>query len=91
MHMHMDDPPWTARQAIGECGRPMVVHNGMYDLMFFMDALHGPLPERLEEFKAQVRACFPNTAIYDTKYCESHGPPCGVLCCAVLCCMRLTD
>lgn len=41
----------------------------MYDLMFFMDAFHGPLPLRLEEFKEQLRACFPDTAIYDTKYC----------------------
>lgn len=37
--------------------------------MFFMSAFHGPLPERLDEFKAQVKACFPNTDIYDTKYC----------------------
>ena len=56
-------------QAIGACRKPLVVHNGMYDLMFFMNAFHGPLPERLDEFKAQLKACLPNP-IYDTKFCE---------------------
>lgn len=57
-------------QAIGACGKPLVVHNGMYDLMFLMNAFHGPLPERLDEFKAQLKVCLPNS-IYDTKFCES--------------------
>ncbi len=54
-------------KALGASGKPLVVHNGMYDLMFMMDAFHGPLAPTLAEFKAQLAECFPSGIIYDTK------------------------
>jgi hypothetical protein len=44
---------------------------GLLDLMFMMRSFHGPLPRCLPEFKAAVRACFPE-GVYDTKYMASQ-------------------
>lgn len=53
-------------KAMSACARPLVVHNGFFDLLFMMAAFHKPLPEKLVDFKADVRACFP-AGVYDTR------------------------
>lgn len=59
-------------KAIGACGKPLVVHNGMHDLLFMMSAFNKPLPETLIDLKGQLSECFPNTIIYDTKYISTR-------------------
>jgi len=59
-------------KAIGACGKPLVVHNGMHDLLFMMCAFNKPLPERLVDLKGQLAECFPNVVIYDTKYISTR-------------------
>merc|ERR1719424_1059813 len=45
--------------------KPLIVHNGMFDLLFSFSAFDRPLLPTLEAFKAQVHAGFP--AVFDTK------------------------
>ena len=40
--------------ALSASRRTMVVHNGLYDLMFLIDKFHVPLPPSLERFKQLV-------------------------------------
>jgi hypothetical protein len=52
----------------GGSGRqiPLIVHNGLMDLMFLLTHCHNPtLPTNFEETKMQIRHYFPN--IFDTK------------------------
>ncbi len=73
-------------KAIGACGKPLVVHNGMHDLLFMMHSFNKPLPETLVGFKGQLAECFPNLVLYDTKYISRRedllgknlGPDTGV-------------
>jgi poly(A)-specific ribonuclease len=45
---------------------PLVVHNGLMDLLFLMTHFHSPkLPDNWDECKQLVHSCFP--VIYDTK------------------------
>ncbi|EKX51759.1 hypothetical protein GUITHDRAFT_102366 [Guillardia theta CCMP2712] len=46
--------------------KPMVVHNGLYDLMFLISHFECRLPNTLMEFKSIVHRSFPQ--VYDTKY-----------------------
>lgn len=46
--------------------KPIIVHNGMLDLMFMYDKFYEPLPETLNEFTEKVHSIFPH--IYDTKH-----------------------
>lgn len=51
---------------------PMVVHNGLMDLLFLMTHCHSPtLPESYEECKSLVTGYFP--LIYDTKVMATEG------------------
>jgi hypothetical protein len=59
-------------KALGRCGKPLVVHNGMHDLLFMMCAFNKPLPEKLVDLKGQLAECFPNVVIYDTKYISTR-------------------
>jgi len=54
---------WTA---LTQSNRPLVVHNGLYDLMFMVHHMHDDLPDTLEEFKIVVGGLFPG-GIYDTR------------------------
>ncbi|CAK0844090.1 unnamed protein product, partial [Prorocentrum cordatum] len=45
--------------------KPLIVHNGFFDLLFSFAAFDRPLPPTLEAFKAQVHLAFP--AVFDTK------------------------
>ena len=51
--------------ALSASRRTMVVHNGLYDLMFLMDKFHAPLPPSLTQFKQLVRESLGD--IFDTK------------------------
>lgn len=51
---------------LSECGKPMVTHNGLFDLLFLYDAFQGPLPETYEEFKRDTHTLFPQ--LFDTKH-----------------------
>ncbi|EOD31614.1 hypothetical protein EMIHUDRAFT_231577, partial [Emiliania huxleyi CCMP1516] len=44
---------------------PVLVHNGLFDLLFLHDALIGPLPAPCTQFKAAVHAALPE--VWDTK------------------------
>jgi len=57
-----------------EYKKPLVVHNGMYDLMFMLHHIDTPLPEKLSEFGAIIHDYFPE--IYDTKYLATYGDLC---------------
>jgi hypothetical protein len=46
---------------------PLVLHNGLYDLMYIYHSFIGPLPETLSTFILKVSDAFPS-GIYDTRY-----------------------
>jgi len=45
--------------------KPLVVHNGLYDLMFMYSHLQGPLPESERQFRESFGKLFP--VVFDTK------------------------
>lgn len=51
-------------------GKPLVCHNGIYDLLFSLHHLEQPLPPSWGEFKALVQSTMLQygTCIYDTKF-----------------------
>lgn len=52
-------------QASGQLSKPVILHNGLSDLMFFFQALYGTLPPTLPEFKQLVSQHLPQ--LYDTR------------------------
>lgn len=52
--------------------KPLVVHSGLYDLAFFIDAFHCELPEKYDDFKTLVHTLFPD--VYDTRYILERHP-----------------
>jgi len=46
--------------------KPMVVHNGMMDLMFLYNAFIGMLPEDVAVYKREINRLFPH--IHDTRH-----------------------
>ena len=51
--------------AVFKSGRPIVMHNGLFDVGFIYSHFVDALPETLAEFRADVKNLFPN--LYDTK------------------------
>mmetsp|Transcript_74449 Transcript_74449/g.155203 ORF Transcript_74449/g.155203 Transcript_74449/m.155203 type:complete len:580 (+) Transcript_74449:116-1855(+) len=52
--------------------RPLVCHNGFYDLLFLYNSFEAPLPESLGQFKLAMHKAFPH--VFDTKIlAESEG------------------
>ena len=52
---------------ITACKKPVIFHNGLFDMIFLYSHFQEPLPRTLDEFKVKWRILFPKT--YDTKYC----------------------
>lgn len=57
--------------AITASGKPIVGHNCLYDIMFLLRWLHGPLPDTYEDFRTVLHTLLPQ--IYDTKYIAVDG------------------
>ena len=51
---------------IAQLEKPLVVHNGILDLMFLYNSFMQPLPETVNEFTDAIHELFPH--IYDTKH-----------------------
>jgi poly(A)-specific ribonuclease len=49
-----------------EFKKPLVVHNGLMDLLFLYEKFHEPLPETFHAFKKDINNLFP--LVYDTKH-----------------------
>lgn len=58
--------------------KPVVFHNGFFDLLFTMAAFDKPLPPALEDFKSLVHKAFPSA--YDTKVLAESAELSGRLC-----------
>jgi target of EGR1 protein 1 len=59
-------------QLIRQCQRkPLIVHNGLLDLMFIYSAFFGPLPATLPSFIADISTMF-SGGIYDTKFVSDY-------------------
>ncbi|KAI8866124.1 hypothetical protein GQ42DRAFT_181510 [Ramicandelaber brevisporus] len=53
--------------ALANSGKPLVVHNGLHDLMFLWHAFIGKLPSNLDTMAAELATKFKG-GIYDTKH-----------------------
>ncbi|CAM9190358.1 unnamed protein product, partial [Ectocarpus fasciculatus] len=57
--------------ALVEAKKPLVGHNLLFDLLFMLKWVYGPLPETFTELKDLLGELFPT--IYDTKYLAASG------------------
>ncbi|CAN8069737.1 unnamed protein product [Agarophyton chilense] len=57
---------------IGHCNVPVIVHNGLFDLVFLFASFQGALPETLNGFISAFRECLP-VGFWDTKVIASSS------------------
>lgn len=58
---------------IGRHGVPIIVHNGLFDLVFLYAAVQGALPLTLNEFVGELLECVP-AGFWDSKVLASGAP-----------------
>ncbi|KAJ1829690.1 hypothetical protein LPJ56_000002 [Coemansia sp. RSA 2599] len=73
----INEEGWLIRELFMDIVRarvPLVVHNGLYDLMYIYQAFFGPLPDTYPSFVYDLSEMFPG-GIYDTKYIVEMNEP----------------
>ncbi|KAJ2228275.1 hypothetical protein H4R99_007047 [Coemansia sp. RSA 1722] len=73
----INEEGWMIRQLFLEIVRtrvPLVVHNGLYDLLYIYQSFFGPLPDTYTSFVHDLSEMFPG-GIYDTKYIVEMNEP----------------
>ncbi|KAJ2877189.1 hypothetical protein FB639_003819, partial [Coemansia asiatica] len=73
----INEEGWLMRQLFLEIVRvrvPLIVHNGLYDLLYIYQAFFGPLPDTYTSFVHDLWEMFPG-GIYDTKYIVEMNEP----------------
>uniref|UniRef100_A0A7S1RLQ3 Uncharacterized protein n=1 Tax=Alexandrium catenella TaxID=2925 RepID=A0A7S1RLQ3_ALECA len=59
-------------KALSESKKPVIGHNCMYDMLFLMSHLEGPLPKSYETFREILQNRFP--VLMDTKFLATREP-----------------
>ncbi|KAJ2447615.1 hypothetical protein GGF42_005394 [Coemansia sp. RSA 2424] len=59
---------------IVRAGVPLVIHNGLFDLVYLYQSFFGPLPDTYESFVFDLSEMFPG-GIYDTKIIAENEAP----------------
>ncbi|KAJ2784818.1 hypothetical protein GGI15_002145 [Coemansia interrupta] len=68
---------WMIREVFLDIVRtrvPLVIHNGLFDLMYVYQAFFGPLPDSYQSFVHDLSLMFPG-GIYDTKHIVEKNDP----------------
>ncbi|KAJ1830280.1 hypothetical protein LPJ73_008303, partial [Coemansia sp. RSA 2703] len=73
----INEEGWMIREVFLDIVRarvPLVIHNGLFDLMYVYQAFLGPLPDSYQSFVYDLSLMFPG-GIYDTKHIVEKNDP----------------
>ncbi|KAJ1719824.1 hypothetical protein LPJ53_005477 [Coemansia erecta] len=73
----INEEGWMIREVFLDIVRrrvPLVIHNGLFDLMYIYQAFLGPLPDSYQSFVYDLSEMFPG-GIYDTKHIVEKNDP----------------